>query len=132
MSEPTIVRVRCIAATENVPAYRIQQSNGVDPFSIGPAFVRTVLSSRGLVVPPDVDLNAMKPGDEFVPIRKPRPVPLDETWCCLWKNGQKSYAAPRPPALAAMVFGASGPPVAVLHVWSDADGDHADIERVQP
>jgi hypothetical protein len=62
-----------------------------------------------------------------------QPEPLTETWAALRSDGGTYLprsATNFATALAAYKAEWGNAPVAVIHIWTDADGDHAEIERV--
>jgi hypothetical protein len=77
------------------------------------------------------DEQSWKLDDEWVQVVKPEP--LTEAWVALradggtWRpSGATSFATAV--AKCQQVWG--GPPVAVVHIWTDAGVDHVELERV--
>jgi hypothetical protein len=70
--------------------------------------------------------------DDWVQVVQPEP--LTETWTAVRANGE-GYRIHEATSFATAVKIHEGTwpyllPVAVIHIWTDADGDHAEIARV--
>jgi hypothetical protein len=70
--------------------------------------------------------------DEWIQVVKPEP--LTETWTAVRADGG-TYRVARATSFATAVKMHEGTwpyllTFAVIHIWTDADGDHAEIERV--
>ena len=65
---------------------------------------------------------------DWVWVKVETPAPLPDRWINVHPRG---LGATYPPTQASANFGALPGRIAVLHIWTDADGvDHADIERL--
>lgn len=124
MSKPKITHV----FRSDEPRYMCLHEDGgwvlLEPCSIS---VANRLRDRAQRVPADVDLDAMKPGDWFVPEDVPTPTPLPDGWFNL-------YPRPQLPGLwpsRAVADSQAGPDrIAVVHIWTDEDGvDRAEVIR---